>query len=155
MSNRFHGVFSLLLFSLALMIALLTLWRQSPWLGFLYIAICGLCSCGILFAYCAKCRVRLDSCSHVFPGRLTRLLPRRKQGPYSHGDIGGTVFFLAAIILFPQYWLLKEMAAVVLFWLLAIFAVTEILLFVCRQCENTACLMCPKLQMPEDRKTRR
>ena len=39
----------------------------------------------------------------------------------------------------------------VLFWLLAIIAGAEILLFVCRQCENTACLICPKLQKPEDR----
>ncbi len=41
----------------------------------------------------------------------------------------------------------------VLFWLLAIIAGAEILLFVCRQCENTACLICPKLQKPEDRAT--
>lgn len=150
MRHKFHGVFSLLLFVLAVAAALTTLWRQSPWLGLIYFAICSLCASGILFAYCCKCSVRLDNCSHVFPGRLTRLLPQRRQSPYTFGDIAGTGLGLAMILLFPQYWLLQEVTVMLLFWLLAIVALAEILIFVCRQCENTGCLICPKLQKPED-----
>ena len=143
MKHKFHGVFSLLLFVLALAVALTTLLRQSVWLGLLYLAITGISAYGILFAYCCKCRVRHNNCSHVFPGRLTRFLPQRKQEPYSFWDIAGTALFLGVIILFPQYWLLQETMAMILFWLLVILAVAEILLFVCSRCENKQCLMCP------------
>ena len=141
MKQPFHGVFSLLLFILAVAAALITLWRQSPWLGLLYLAITGLSAYGILFAYCCKCSVRFDNCSHVFPGRLTRFLPQREQGPYSFGDITGTTLFLGVIILFPQYWLLQNMPAMILFWLLAIVALAEILsIRLFRQCENKPAL---------------
>ena len=143
MKQPFHGVLSLLIFVVAVAIALTTLWNQSIWLGLFYLAITGLSSCGILFAYCGKCSVRLDNCSHVFPGRLTRVLPQRKQGPYSFGDITATGLFFVVIVVFPQYWLLQNMTAMILFWLLVIFALVEILVFVCRQCENSGCLICP------------
>lgn len=149
MKHKFHGVFSLLLFVLALAVALTTLWRQSVWLGLLYLAITGFAAYGILFAYCCKCSVRLDNCSHVFPGWFTRLMPQRKQGPYSFGDIAWTVLFLAVMVLFPQYWLLQNLTAMILFWLLAIVALVEILLFVCRKCKNTGCLICPHKVIPQ------
>ena len=151
MKPRLHGVFSLPLFGAAIAVALITLWQKSPWTGFLYLSICALSSCGILFAYCAKCKVRLANCSHVFPGKLTRVLPRRKQGPYTIGDVAGTVLFLGLILLFPQYWLLKHVAFLILFWAFVAAAVAEILVFVCPRCENRQCMMCPKGQMPEDR----
>ncbi|MEN8245467.1 MAG: hypothetical protein ABFS43_11275 [Thermodesulfobacteriota bacterium] len=94
MQHKLHGVFSLLLIVLAVTVALTTLWRLSPWLGLVYLAICGFSACSILYAYCAKCSARLDNCSHVFPGKITRLLPQRNQGPYSFGDVAGTAFFL-------------------------------------------------------------
>lgn len=143
MKQPFHGVFSLLIFVGAVAIALTTLWTRSFWLGLFYLAITGLSSCGILFAYCGKCCVRLDNCSHVFPGMLTRVLPQRKQGPYSFRDITATGLFLVVIVVFPQYWLLQNITAMILFWLLVIFALVEILVFVCRQCENRGCLICP------------
>jgi len=143
MKQPFHGVFSLLIFVVAVAIALTTLWNRSFWLGLFYLSITGLSSCGILFAYCGKCSVRLDNCSHVFPGRLTRLLPQRKQGPYSFWDIAATGLFLVVIVVFPQYWLFKHAATLILFWVLVIAAVAEILLFVCSRCENKQCLMCP------------
>ena len=144
MKHKLHGISSLVLFVMAAAVALINVWVYSPWLGLLYIAICGFCSYGILLAYCAKCIARLDNCSHVFPGRITRLLPKRKQGPYSFGDIAGTALFLGVIVLFPQYWLLGNTAALALFWVLVVTAVAEIFAFVCPRCENRQCLMCPK-----------
>lgn len=150
MKRTFHGVFSLLLLVLAVALAMAALWRHSPGLGLFYLALCSLSSVGILFAYCGKCSVRLDNCSHVLPGKLTNWLPQRKQGPYSARDIGGTLLCLAAITLFPQYWLLQDRGALVLFWLLAIVALAEILMFVCRQCKNTGCPMCELLGSDRD-----
>ena len=150
MKHTFHGVFSLLLFVVAIAVALIALWQQSSWLGLFYLGTCALSACGILYAYCVKCSVRLDNCSHVFPGKLTRKFPRRKQGPYTVSDVAGTVLFLGLILLFPQYWLLKHAPALILFWALVIAAVAEILVFVCPRCANSQCMMCPKGQMPEN-----
>jgi len=151
MTQTFHGVFSLLLFSLAIVVALISLSNQSFWLALLYLVIIGLSSCGILYAYCAKCSVRLDNCSHVIPGSLTRYFPIRKQGPYTFLDYAGTILCLLVLVLFPQYWLFTDLAALLLFWLLVVIATADILVYVCRQCENMRCLMCQKLQKPEDR----
>ena len=151
MKQTFHGVFSLLVFLLAIVIALISLSNQSFWLALLYLVIVGLCSCGILYAYCAKCSVRLDNCSHLIPGSLTRYFPIRKQGPYTFLDYAGTILCLLVLVLFPQYWLLTDLVALLLFWVLAVIATAEILVYVCRQCENVRCLLCPKLQKPEGR----
>jgi hypothetical protein len=150
MQKKFHGVFSLLLFSLAIIVALISLSNQSLWLALLYLVIVGLSSCGILYAYCTKCSVRLDNCSHVIPGSLTRYFPIRNQGPYTFLDYASTILLLLVLVLFPQYWLLTDRVALFLFWILAVIATAEILVFVCRQCENVQCLMCPNLQTPED-----
>ena len=144
MKNKFHGVFSLILFTLAIIAGLVSLSKHSIWPALAYLLVTGLAAAGILYAYCAKCVARQDNCSHVFPGRLTRHLPQRRQGPYKIRDIGATMFLLVVIVVFPQYWLVQDMKAMILFWLPALLAVTEILLFVCRQCENTSCLMCPR-----------
>jgi len=152
MKQTFHGVFSLLLFSLAIVVALISLSSQSFWLALLYLVIVGLSSCGILYAYCSKCSVRHDNCSHVIPGSLTRYFPIRKQGPYTFLDYALTILCLFVLVLFPQYWLLTDHIALLLFWILSVIATVEILVFVCRQCENVRCLMCPNLQTPEDQR---
>jgi len=143
MQNKFHGVVSLLLLFLAIFVALRSLSNHSLWLALLYLVMVGLSSCGILYAYCTKCSARLDNCSHLYPGKLTRLLPQREQGPYAFWDVAGTALLLGLIILFPQYWLIKQAAGLILFWALVIVAVADILVFVCPRCNNKACLMCP------------
>ncbi len=56
------------------------------------------------------------------------MLPQRKQGPYSFGDITATGLFLVVIVVFPQYWLLQNMTAMILFWLLVIFALVALMI---------------------------
>jgi len=143
MRNKFHGLFSLTLFATATVVALIALSIHSIQLTVLYLVVIGLSFTGVLYAYCSKCIVRSENCSHVLPGKLTRLLPDRKQGPYTFKDIGGTAAGLAAIVLFPQYWLIQNKPAFIIFWFLVVVAVAEILTRVCRQCQNTRCLMCP------------
>jgi hypothetical protein len=144
MKQTIHGIFSLLLFLLAIIVALISLSLQSFWLALLYLVIAGLSACGILYAYCAKCRARHENCSHVIPGSLTSYFPIRKQGPYTFLDYALTILCLLVLVLFPQHWLLADRLALLLFWILVVIATAEILIFVCRHCENERCLMCPK-----------
>ena len=143
MKNRFHGVFSLVLIVTAVVVALIFLFTKSFPLGILYLALIIISSGVVLFAYCSKCTCRSTGCSHVFPGKLTRFLPVRKDGPYTSGDIPATSISLLVLFLFPQYWLWQNTELFVLFWVLTLGAVVEIRLFVCKECRNGICMMSP------------
>ena len=142
MKGNFHGVFSLLLIFAAVLIALSYMLWISPGWGFIYLSIIIIANPIVLFAYCAKCLCRNDACSHVFPGKLTRLLPARIQGPYSFKDYFWTSLSLAALLGFPQIWLWHSAVLFFGYWLLLLLALVDILFFVCRRCRNENCPMC-------------
>ncbi len=142
MAGKYHGVFSLLLILAAVVIALVYMLSVSPGWGFFYIAIIIIANPIVLYSYCAKCLCREDACSHIIPGKLTRLLPTRKPGPYSFWDYFGTAISLIALFGFPQFWLWQSLAIFILFWILLLAGLFEILLFVCRACSNTNCPNC-------------
>ena len=139
MRDRFHGVFSLLLVILSIIGGLLSVLNESFVMGLWYIAIILLSSPIILYSFCAKCMCRLDSCRHVFPGRLSQLFPPRKQGRYTFWDIFWTLVALLALLLFPQYLLWKNKAFLIIFWISCLIALAEILFFVCKGCKNERC----------------
>ncbi len=105
MKSNLHGIFSLILVLAAAVMALLYLLSLSPVLGIVYLGIIILANPVVLYAYCAKCLCREDACSHVFPGKLTRLLPARKQGSYKFADYFWTALSLLALFGFPIPWL--------------------------------------------------
>ena len=143
MQNKFHGVFSLVLVLSAALIALFYMLSLSPVLGLAYLGIMILANPIVLYAYCAKCLCRDEACSHVFPGKLTRLLPSRKQGPYSLMDYFWTALSLIALFGFPVPWLWQNKLLFLGYCILLLIGLAEILLFVCRTCRNENCLMCP------------
>ena len=142
MAGKFHGAFSLLLILAAVVIALVYMLDVSPGWGFCYIAVIIIANPIVLYSYCAKCLCREDACSHVIPGKLTRLLPARKQGPYSFRDYSATAMSLAALVGFPQFWLWRSKGLWILFWILITIGLVEILFFVCRSCRNANCPNC-------------
>jgi hypothetical protein len=142
MTDKFHGVFSLLLILAAVVIALVYMLDVSAGWGFCYIAVIVIANPIVLSSYCAKCLCREDGCSHVIPGKLTRLLPARKPGPYSFWDYLATAISLAVLVGFPQFWLWRSKAVLVLFWILVTIGLVEILFCVCRSCRNANCPNC-------------
>jgi hypothetical protein len=142
MGSKFHGVFSLLLILASVVIALFCMLGNSIGWGVIYLGIIMLANPIVLYSYCAKCLCREDACSHVIPGKLTRLLPARKQGPYSFWDYFTTAISLVALFGFPQFWLWHSKELLVLFWILVTIGLVEILFFVCRTCGNANCPNC-------------
>jgi len=69
--------------------------------------------------YSAKCPVR-DNCSPVLQGKVTHLLPGRTTGPYSPGDLIGTFLFFGFVALFPQYWPIRNLMLMLVFWILSL-----------------------------------
>ena len=145
MANKFHGVFSLILISAAVVMALVYLFGVALGWGLIYLGIVVLANPLVLYSYCSKCLCRDDACSHVLPGKLARLLPLRESGPYTLMDYLGTALPLIALIGFPQFWLWQNRTALIFFWIMIVIGLIEILIFVCRDCSNTNCLNC-KLQ---------
>ena len=139
---KFHGIFSLLLILAAVVIAIVYLLGNFRGWGLVYLGIIALSNPLILYSYCAKCLCREDACGHVIPGKLTRLLPVRRPGPYSFWDYFVTALSLAALLGFPQIWLWRSKGLFILFWILVTVGLVEILFFVCRTCRNTSCPNC-------------
>ncbi len=142
MRNNFHGVFSLILILASVVIALSYMLIVSLGWGLAFLGIIILANPIVLYAYCAKCLCRDDACSHVFPGKLTRLLPSRKQGPYMLMDYFWTALSLMALFGFPLPWLWRSKVLFFGYWLLLLIGLAEILFFVCRSCRNANCPMC-------------
>jgi len=142
MDNKFHGVFSLISIVISVVIALAYMLSNSLGWGLVYLGIIVLANPIVLYSYCAKCLCRENACSHVIPGKLTRLLRVNRQGPYSFWDYFATAISLTVLFGFPQIWLWQNLVIFLLFWFFLLAGLIEILLFVCRACSNTNCPNC-------------
>ena len=148
MRGNFHGVFSLILILASVLIALAYMLNVSLGWGLIYLGLIILGNPIVLYAYCAKCLCRDYNCSHVFPGKLTRLIPPRKQGPYTLMDYFWTALSLMALFGFPIPWLWRSKILFFGYCLLLLIGLAEILFFVCRTCHNENCPMC---SLPEQK----
>ncbi len=141
MKRQAHGVISLLLVAGAMATALVSVWQTSIGWGSAYLLLLAGGAGTILFAYCAKCPCRLQGCGHVIPGWLTRVLPARAQGRYGVMDYLGVIIPLVLWVAVPQVWLRHHLPAMILFWMLLAAGGIEILLYVCKGCNNDRCPM--------------
>jgi hypothetical protein len=142
MNRKFHGILSLTLVGVAIILGLFSITRESLLMGLLYVAISAVSSCTVVYAFCAKCPCRLHDCAHVLPVKLTTLLPPRKEGPYTALDLIGMSVPLLLIFLFPQFWLWKNPIFLIIFWVLCVVVSIEIVCYVCKGCQNEYCPLC-------------
>lgn len=144
--NRFHGMCSLILIAISIAIGVIAIWFVSIVPAMIYMALTIAAFGCVLYFYCLKCTCRLDSCGHVLPGKLTTLFPPRPPGKYSAFDMAATSVAMVVIVLFPQYWLWKYKPLFFIFWTLLVIGVIDILFYVCKDCDNELCLICPKFK---------
>ena len=116
MHAKFHGVASLLLESLAIVIGFIAIWQANRMAGGFYAALVLIAAVLMLYAYCAKCDIRLTDCRHVLPGQVTRLLPDRESAPYNVRDYLGLILSIVVLVAFPQPWLLDNIPLLIFFW---------------------------------------
>jgi len=138
-TNKLHGILSLCLIIVANIIGLASILSVNLDMGLIYLAILLISLAIITYSYCSKCPCRLESCAHVFPGKLTKFFPKRKPGSYTLLDISGVLVPMLVMTIFPQFWLWQNKIYFVLFWTLQIIAFIEIKMFVCKQCKNKYC----------------
>ncbi len=142
MNSRFHGVTSLLLESLAIVIGFTAVWQAHKVAGVIYAILILAAVPVILYSYCSKCEVRLTGCRHVIPGQITRLLPARENEQYGILDYVGLTLPAAILVAYPQPWLLENLTLLILFWACLAGGLVQILLKVCKGCGNRKCIMC-------------
>ena len=117
--------------------------KASILMGVLYAAVIGFSFFTIAYAMCAKCPRRLGKCTHLYLGRLTLLLPRRKAGRNTVWDNLGMGLYLAGLHLFPAYWLWQNKILFGLFYLSAVLTFLILSYSECPDCNN---IYCPSYQ---------
>lgn len=137
MSTRFHGMMSLVLVGVAVVIAAVVMAQASVgWVaGYGVLSLAGMM--GIFYAFCAKCPCKA-CCAHVLPGKIAGLFPRT-PGPYSNVEKAVVVVIMLAVFGMPQPWLWGHWAAFAAFWVLTAIGVAQILTFICHSCPNMHC----------------
>lgn len=139
MTYRHHGLFSMVLFTIAVLTAMVVIARSSWWAVAGFAALNILSGVGIAYFYCAKCLCRPHHCSHFVIGMVADWLPRRAPGPYTLGDYLGMLASAAIVFLYPLYWLWREPRWLAVFFGVGLLAGAEILLAVCPSCLNSHC----------------
>jgi hypothetical protein len=139
MAQKFHGVFSLIVASLAILISAIFIFKNSLVFGITFIAFCAISALAILRLFCAKCPSR-DNCGHVLPGLVLKKLFRNvKLAPYSFLEIALLGICAGIVVIVPQYWVFKNMLLFIIYWAMMIFAGIDIKFAVCTTCENGYC----------------
>lgn len=138
-THQIHGVMSLILTSIAGVLAAIALFMTSADLGVVYILGCAVAGIGVLYGYCAKCPCK-GNCGHVLPGLLAQMF-NRVPAPYTPLEFGIVGIFVLLFAGFPQIWLWHYPKLFVGFWGLAIIGCVQILTFMCRACNNAHCPM--------------
>jgi hypothetical protein len=139
MVNKFHGIFSLLLAASAILLSVMMMFKNSAVMGFAFTVFCITAAFVIISLFCAKCPSR-ENCGHVVPGFIAdQLFKQVRPAPYTIVEIVAFVLCMGVVIIVPQFWLLKNMAAFTGYWLILCFAGISIKKNVCTTCENNFC----------------
>jgi hypothetical protein len=138
MSARFHGVASIGLVAITILVAAVTVFQASAVLGVVYLAGCAVAPLGIVYAFCARCACRRH-CAHVVFGKLAVALTKRLPGPYTPAEMAVVGLGLLWLLGLPQVWLWRTPVWFVFFWVLNAVAVVQIRLGVCPACDNLHC----------------
>jgi hypothetical protein len=133
-----HGVISLVIAGIAIIIAFISIFLNSVSIAILYLIVLMIASFAVSYFYCLKCTARTN-CAHVLPGKLTNLFASPKSKNYNFLDYFVTVTALLLIAGIPQYWLIKRMELFFIFWGLLGVAFVEVRSYVCTRCNNSLC----------------
>jgi hypothetical protein len=134
------GIFSIILALLAWLGSAVWLWLTAGWLfGVIEIALVAGGLLAASFLYCTHCPLHRKGCMHGFIGLPARLLRDRCHEPYTTTQTLVMLTAVAAGVVFPQYWLLRNLVIFAAFWILFGTAGVLILRFVCPACANANC----------------
>ncbi len=147
-NHRAHGVLFLILAVGAWILGMAAVMGRSARWGIAGFALIVAAFAVVVYFYCAKCTVR-KVCSHVLPGYLTRIFPRREIGPYSRTDVFAMAAAFIVTTLFPLYWLAGNIPLLLVYCVILTVAVVDLRAKVCGDCKNVFCVL--KKHPPKNR----
>ncbi len=142
MNYRHHGLISMFLFSVMVIIGIIAIAAHTWVMAGGYILLNLLSTAGVAYFYCAKCLCRENNCSHILIGKTADFLPKRIQGPYTISDYLGMMLSAGIVFIYPIYWLLPHTDLLIAFITFGAIGGIEIFFAVCTHCENHRCLAC-------------
>lgn len=144
MNYKISGVSSFLLLFIALGISSYVLFAFSIMLGIVYVVAIPIALLVTFYHYCRKCpHLNNNTCRHVFVGPIVlKLFMQVSPSKYTVREIIFALLPLTAIIIFPQYWLIKNIKLFIAHWVIMVFAVAIVRVGVCTKCKNLNCLLC-------------
>jgi hypothetical protein len=131
---------------------------RTAWYGFIAIGITGIAlhsfswaaiyttvtffafTLGVMPTICAHCPypVERDTCLFAPPFLIKKFYPYK--GPeVSFRESVITIFALATVVIFPQYWLNKNSFLQALFWIIFLPSIAAFPFFYCKRCRHTGC----------------
>lgn len=145
MNYKVPGLSSIILVFAALLIACCQLFLSSPVLALIYFICIPLAFLFTLYNYCTKCpHVQDGTCRHVvFGWVVVKLFKIRSPSKYTLKEIILALAPIAALLIFPQYWLFQNIGLFTVFWVLMLIAVVIVRTGVCISCRNSNCKFCP------------
>jgi hypothetical protein len=135
--RQFHGITSLGLVAVAVIIAAVAIFRVSWQWGILYSLVIIATPIAILYAFCAKCPCR-HHCGHILPGKAAKLF-NRQAGDYTLTELIVVGISLLLLMGVPQFWLWLYPGWFIIFWMLNLTALTQIRGVICKHCDNIYC----------------
>lgn len=141
MKRLFTGILIIGLFIIAILTGGIAVINDSLLFSIVYAVLLLPSFLMIIYSYCSKCPCRRSYCVHIVPGIITKYLPKRIQGKYHFWDYFGMLSGFGIIIIFPQYWLLKNIHQFAIFWLTLVIAGLTVFNIVCKLCKNNNCLL--------------
>jgi uncharacterized membrane protein HdeD (DUF308 family) len=136
-----YGVLGLLLVVLAIITGFVAIITESVEYALIYLAVIAICVLGVLYSYCAKCKN--TACGHIYPGKMVKYLPKRKQTNYSNIDKTIFVICMFLVFFFPQPWLIRNFLLLTVFWALVIIRAIILVKKTCQVCNNDNCPLNP------------
>jgi len=138
--HQLNGVAFLVLVTAAWLLGMSVTFSFSFFWGWFNMALIIVSFVLIIGSYCTKCPAR-KKCSHILPGMLTEYLPERKTEEYKIWETVTAFGSMAAMTVFPLYWLFQTPLILVIFVVLIITAVILLRMNVCSDCNNIYCIL--------------
>jgi hypothetical protein len=136
-----HGIVAMVLFLISFGVGVVAVSKYSIALGTVALFLVLLSFVSVSVIYCSKCKCR-NNCNHVIFGKISILLSKYNPDNYILFDVIVGLLPMLIAIVFPQYWIVKNITFVLCYWIPMVIGGLEAFIFLCPKCLNSKCKMC-------------
>lgn len=136
---KFHSILSTILLNLGFLTGIWAMFSISPFWGFVYVEIVIISPFVISYLWGKRCSSKDRVCEHSVVQKLSSLMMKKEKETYSLREFLITMTVIVITLFLPQYWLMKNMFFMGLFWSFIGVGILEMRIGVCKGCKNRQC----------------